>query len=182
MIFPIGTLNCSGDAVGPAEYLPSPFQTLSTVIAAVTGELLGELRRVASGNEIEVIGAPYGVEKPVGAFARLHISLTHGNELNMKVRSFWPRLEALIDLRVNVLSTLGRASTSYPQAFSAGWCESKNRSRWLQDSGPSDLHVWRSANEQPTGEAERLAGPRAGPLEIPRLKDESHPFLSIVDV
>ena len=74
----------------------SPFQTPSTVIAAVTGELLTELRRA---NEIGVIGAPYGVEKPVGAFARFHISMMRGNELNMKVRRFWPRLEALIDLR-----------------------------------------------------------------------------------
>jgi len=100
MLLPTGTLNCSGDAVGPAEYLLSPFQTPSTVIAAVTGELLIELRSAASRNDVGVIRAPYNVEKPVGAFARLHISLTQGNELNMKVWRFWPRLEALIDLRV----------------------------------------------------------------------------------
>src|SRR5262245_58350201 len=58
MLSPIGNLNCSGDAVGPAEYLLSPFQTPSTVIAAVTGELLTELRRAASRNEIGVIEAP----------------------------------------------------------------------------------------------------------------------------
>ena len=38
------------------------------------------------------------------------------------------------------------------------------------DSGLRVLHVWRSANEQPTGEAERLAGPRARSLEIPPVK------------
>src|SRR5262245_56513224 len=58
-MIPTGTLNCSGDAVGPAKYLLSLFQTPSTVIAAVTGELLTELRPAASRNEVGVIGAPY---------------------------------------------------------------------------------------------------------------------------
>jgi hypothetical protein len=55
MIFLTGTLNCSDDPVGPAKYFLSPFQTPSTVIAAVMGEVLSELRRPASRNEIGVI-------------------------------------------------------------------------------------------------------------------------------
>jgi len=59
-MIPIGTLNRSGDTVVTAKYLLSPFQT---AIAAVTGELLAELRRPAGRSETGVIGAPYGVEK-----------------------------------------------------------------------------------------------------------------------
>ena len=151
-MIPTGTFNCSGGAVGPAKYLLSPFQTPSTVIAAVTGELLTELRRAASRNEIGVIGAPYGVEKPVGAFARLHISLTHGNELNMKVRRFWPRLEALIDLRVNVLSTLGRPSTPYPSSLGPG--ESKKGAADLDSSPRVSTRVTLSPNESNRGSRE----------------------------
>jgi len=149
MLLPTGTLNCSGDAVGPAEYLLSPFQTPSTVIAAVTGELLIELRSAASRNDVGVIRAPYNVEKPVGAFARLHISLTQGNELNMKVWRFWPRLEALIDLRVKVLSTLGRPSTPYPSALGQG--ESKKGAADLDSSPRVSTRVTLSPNESNRG-------------------------------
>jgi len=131
-MIPIGTLNRSGDAVVPAKCLLPPFQTLSTAIAAATGEQLGGLRRPASRKEIGVIGAPYGVEKRVGALAFLS-------------RAFSP-----LGLGETKIGTAG-CGTAVPEFPYIHTCDSQPK--------------W-----SPTGEAERLAGPRARPLEIPPVK------------
>ena len=64
------------------------------------------------------------------------------------------------------MESVFEASMRKARCFDVG--KNKNKGHWLRDSGPLSLHARRSANEQPTGEAERLAGPRAGPVGLPR--------------
>jgi hypothetical protein len=51
---------------------------------------------------------------------------------------------------------------------STGADRGQNKGRCFPTAAPLSLHARRSANEQPTGEAERLTGPRAGPVGLPR--------------